>query len=186
MNRTITLLFGCRGLKNQPLSNSSRQRPNGFTLMELLIVIAIILILMLMAIPTIGVMKKNANETSAINSLRAITQAQIQYDSTYPANGFACTLTALGGDPTSGPPTPASAQLLQPDLASGFKSGYIFTISCKDKVTVNSVDRYNSYTVTATPQTVGKTGDRGFCSDDGGSIKFDPAGGTNCTQSLGQ
>ena len=42
------------------------------------------------------------------------------------------------------------------------------------------------YTVTAVPQTVGKSGDRGFCSDQFGSIKFDPAGGTNCTQSLGQ
>ena len=42
---------------------------NGFTLMELLIVIAIILILMLMAIPTIGVMRRHANETSAINSV---------------------------------------------------------------------------------------------------------------------
>src|ERR1700689_3632282 len=90
--------------------------PNGFTLMELLIVIAIILILMLMAIPTIGVMKKNANETSAINSLRAITQAEIQYESTYPASGYSCTLGALGGDPNSGNPTPAAAQLIQSDL----------------------------------------------------------------------
>jgi type IV pilus assembly protein PilA len=185
MNRTITLLFGCRGLKNQPLSNSSRQRPNGFTLMELLIVIAIILILMLMAIPTIGVMKKNANETSAINSLRAITQAQIQYDSTYPANGFACTLTALGGDPTSGPPTPASAQLLQPDLASGFKSGYIFTIGNCSKVTINGTDRVSGYTLMAVPQAVGKTGNRSFCTDQfGGAPKYDPVGGTNCTQNL--
>ena len=77
--------------------------PNGFTLMELLIVIAIILILMLMAIPTIGVMKKHANDTSAINSLRAITQAEIQYESTYPAQGYACSLASLGGDPNSGP-----------------------------------------------------------------------------------
>ncbi|HEY1647469.1 MAG TPA: prepilin-type N-terminal cleavage/methylation domain-containing protein, partial [Terracidiphilus sp.] len=64
MNRTHSLARGhhARG----PVT------PNGFTLMELLIVIAIILILMLMAIPTIGVMKKHANDVSAINSLRAI------------------------------------------------------------------------------------------------------------------
>jgi hypothetical protein len=48
-------------------------------------------------------------------------------------------------------------------------------------VTVNSTDRYNSYVVTAVPQTVGKTGDRGFCSDQSGAIKFDPAGASNCT-----
>ena len=153
MNRTSLLRAAVRGSKILSLRSQNRRRPdgntlpNGFTLMELLIVIAIILILMLMAIPTIGVMKKNANETSAINSLRAITQAEIQYDSTYPANGFACSLTALGGDPTSGPPTPAAAQLLQPDLASGFKSGYIFTISNCSKVTINGTDRVSGYTL---------------------------------------
>jgi type IV pilus assembly protein PilA len=172
-----------------PLSRRDRVRrstvPNGFTLMELLIVIAIILILMLMAIPTIGVMKKHANEVSAINSLRAITQAEIQYDSTYPANGYACTLSALGGDPGSGPPTPTSAQLLGADLASGYKSGYIFNISNCQKVTINGTDRITAYTVTAVPQAVGKTGDRGFCTDQfGGSPKYDAAGGTNCTQLL--
>ena len=172
----------CRGRRDA----QDRKQPNGFTLMELLIVIAIILILMLMAIPTIGSLKKKANETSAINSVQVISKAELQYESTYPSNGFACTLPALGGDPSSGAPSAASAQILQGDLTSGFKSGYIFVISCKDKVTVNSVDRYNSYAITAVPQTVGKTGDRGFCSSEVGTIKFDPAGGSNCTQTLGQ
>ena len=160
------------------------RRPNGFTLMELLIVIAIILILMLMAIPTIGSLTKKGNETSAINSVQTITKAEIQYQSTYPASGYACTLPALGGDPNAGAPSPTGAQILQGDLTSGYKSGYIFTITCRDKVTVNGVDRSNGYTVTAVPQTVGKTGDRGFCSDQFGVIKYDAAGGTNCTQDL--
>jgi type IV pilus assembly protein PilA len=160
--------------------------PNGFTLMELLIVIAIILILMLMAIPTVGHLKKTANETSAINSMQVIAKAELSYSNTYPMNGYACTLTALGGDPASGPPSPTSSQILQQDLVSGYKSGYIFTVACKEKVTVNGVDRFNGYTVTAVPQTVGKTGDRGFCAGDVGTITFDPAGGTSCTQSLGQ
>jgi len=160
-------------------------QPNGFTLMELLIVISIILILMLMAIPTMGNMKKHANETSAIQSLHAISMAEIQYESTYPANGYACTLAALGGDPNSGAPSPAAAQMLQGDLASGFKSGYIFTIGNCTKVSINGTDRITGYTVTAVPQTVGKSGDRGFCSDQyGGAPKYDPAGGTNCTQLL--
>ena len=184
MNRTITLLFGRRGFKTQSIFNSLRQRPNGFTLMELLIVIAIILILMLMAIPTIGSLTKKGNETSAINSVQTVTKAEIQYQSSYPANGYACTLPALGGDPNAGPPTPAGAQILQGDLTSGYKSGYFFTITCSSKVTINGTDRSNGYTITAVPQTVGKTGDRGFCSDQFGSIKYDPAGGTNCTQNL--
>ncbi len=161
-------------------------QPNGFTLMELLIVIAIILILMLMAIPTIGSLKKKANETSAINSIQVIGSAELQYESTFPSNGFSCSLTALGGDPTAGAPSATSAQVLQNDLASGFKSGYIFTVANCTKVTVNSTDRYTGYQITAVPQTVNKTGDRGFCSDQFGTIKFDPAGGTNCTQTLGQ
>jgi type IV pilus assembly protein PilA len=157
---------------------------NGFTLMELLIVIAIILILMLMAIPTIGSLKKKANETSAINSIQTINKGEIQFESTFPTNGYACALTSLGGDPASGAPTATSAQILQQDLASGYKSGYIFTVGNCTKVTVNGQDRFTGYTISAVPETVGKTGDRGFCSDQFGTIKQDPAGGTNCTQPL--
>ena len=177
MNCKFSLTGSSRGAQNG-------KQPNGFTLMELLIVIAIILILMLMAIPTVGSLKKQANETSAIQSIRAITQAQLQYESTFPANGYACSLTALGGDPKSGAPSATSAQMLQGDLTSGFKSGYIFTIGNCTKVTLNSTDRITGYQVTAIPQTVGQTGNRGFCSDQFGTIKADPAGGTNCTQNL--
>jgi type IV pilus assembly protein PilA len=179
MNRNFSL---CRGRR---VGQNGRQ-PNGFTLMELLIVIAIILILMLMAIPTIGSLKKKANETSAINSVQVISKAELQYESTYPMNGYSCTLPALGGDPNSGAPSAAGAQILQGDLTGGYKSGYIFALNNCTKVTVNSVDRYTGYKITAVPQTVGKTGDRGFCSGESGSITFDPAGGTNCTQPLSQ
>ena len=177
MNRKFSLTGSRRGAQD-------KRQSNGFTLMELLIVIAIILILMLMAIPTIGSLKKQANETSAIQSIRAITQAELQYESTFPASGYACSLTALGGDPKTGAPTSAAAQMLQGDLTSGFKSGYIFAIGNCTKVTVGGTDRITGYTVTAVPQTVGKTGDSGFCSDQFGTIKYDPAGGTNCTQLL--
>jgi type IV pilus assembly protein PilA len=152
--------------------------------MELLIVIAIILILMLMAIPTIGSLRKSANRTSAINSVQTIHKAEVQYSNDYPASGFACSLSQLGGDPNAGGPSPAGAQILNGDITSGYKSGYLLTITCRDKVTINGVDRANGYLITAVPQTVGKTGDVGFCSDQSGVIKYDPAGGTNCTQAL--
>jgi len=165
----------------------SRQRngftlPNGFTLMELLIVMAIIAILMLIAIPTVGALKKSANELSAKKSIQTIQQAEMEYESTYPVNGYACTLGALGGDPSSGAPSPTGAQLLQADITSGYKSGYIFTLTNCTKVTVNGMDRNTSYTVTAVPQKVGTTGNLGFCSDQFGTIKSDPTGGANCTQ----
>jgi len=95
-----------------------RRRSNGFTLMELLIVMAIIAILMLIAIPTVGSLKKNANRLSAIQSIRAIQQAEMQYESTYPANGYACDLKVLGGDPGAGAASPTAAQILQPDIDS--------------------------------------------------------------------
>ena len=156
----------------------------GFTLMELLIVISIMLILMLIAIPNMLNLKSSANETSAIQSLHAIYEAQVQYQTTYPANGYACSLTALGGEASAGPPSPQAAQLLQPDLASGEKSGYSFHIVNCTKTTVNNQDMYTSYEAVAVPQAVGKTGHRGFCIDLTGEITSDPAGGTNCTQRL--
>jgi type IV pilus assembly protein PilA len=156
----------------------------GFTLMELLIVMSVILILMLVAIPSLLNMRSQANETSALQSLRAINQAQIQYQTNFPANGFACSLAALGGNPSSGPPSATAAQMLQGDLATGQKSGYTFNITNCTKASVNNQDMITSYEVTAVPQSVGKTGHRGFCMDMSGEIKSDQAGGTNCTVAL--
>ena len=162
--------------------NSSRQR--GFTLMELLIVMSIMIILMLIAIPNFISMKAQADETSAIQSLRAIYQSQIQYQTNFPSNGFACSLSALGGNASSGPPSPTAAQVLQGDLATGQKSGYTFNIVNCTKVNVNNQDMFTSYEATAVPQSVGKSGHRGFCIDPAGEIKADMAGGTNCTQPI--
>ena len=163
-------------------ADGSTLSESGFTLMELLIVISIMLILMLIAIPNFSGMKMQANELSAQQSLRTIYQAEIQYETNYPANGFSCSLPALGGTPSSGAPSATQAQVLQGDLASGQKSGYTFAIVNCTKVTVNNQDQYTSFEVTAVPQAVGKTGHRGFCIDQQSQIKIDPAGGTNCTQ----
>lgn len=169
---------------NRRKSNSRTRRavlPNGFTLMELLIVMAIITILMLLAIPTFGALRKQGNRLSAIKSIQAIQEAETMYASTYSTYGFACSLPALGGEPSAGAPSPTAAQFLKADITSGFKDGYIFAITNCAKVTASGTDRITNYTITAVPQTIGKTGDSGFCADDA-SIKSDPAGGTNCTQ----
>ena len=168
--------------RNTGILRSNRQ--HGFTLMELLIVMSIMIILMLIAIPNFISMKAQADETSAIQSLRAIYQAQIQYQTDFPANGFACSLTALGGNASVGPPSPQAAQVLQGDLSTGQKSGYTFNIVNCTKVTVNNQDQYTSYEATAVPQSIAKSGHRGFCIDSAGEIKADPAGGTNCTQPI--
>ena len=106
------------------------------------------------------------------------------YVTNYPVQGYACSLQALAGEPGSGPPSATSAQLLNGQIATGIKDGYIFNITNCVKSTSNNSERITSYTLTAVPATVGKTGDRGFCVEAGGAIKADPAGGTNCTQTV--
>ena len=156
----------------------------GFTLIELLIVMSVMLILMTLAVPQMLKLTKQAHETSAIQSVRTIGQAELQYNSAYPALGFACGLPVLGGDPKSGAPSAQSSQLLSPDLASGQKAGYTFAITNCTKVNVNNQDMVTGYEVTAVPNSIGRTGDRGFCSDENNTIRYDPAGGTNCTQPI--
>jgi type IV pilus assembly protein PilA len=153
---------------------------SGFTLIELMIVMSIIIIIMAFAVPQALRMRKETNETSAQQTIRTITASEASYNNG--SNGYACPLASLGGDPKAGAPTAQAAQLIDPALAaSGQKAGYTFTVTCGSKVTINNQDMYTSYELTGVPQTVGKTGDRGYCSDENNIIKFDPAGGTNCT-----
>ena len=187
-NETLTDLQPSSSTRRGYLSRATEQgftlREAGFTLIELLIVMSVMLILLTLAVPQLLKVRKSANETSAEQSLSAIAQAELQYNSTYPQLGFTCSIAELGGDPKSGAPTAQSAQLLQSDLATGSKAGYTFTITNCNKVTVNNQDMLTSFEVTAVPQSLGKTGDNGFCIDENNTIRKDPTGGTNCTQPL--
>jgi type IV pilus assembly protein PilA len=156
----------------------------GFTLIELLIVMSVMLILMTLAVPQLLKLTKQAHETSAIQSVRTIGQAELQYNAQYPGNGFACSLANLGGQPGSGAPSAQAAQLIPQELTTAQKAGYTFNITNCSKVTINNQDMYTSYTITAVPQSIGKTGDNGYCADENNTIRKDPAGGTNCTQPI--
>lgn len=127
---------------------------------------------------------KRANENSAIRGIMDINVAEARYETTYPENGYACSLAALGGDPRSGPGTPSSAHILSPDLASGIKAGYRFRIFHCMEHKVRGIDRVTGYNVIAQPIKLGETGNRTFCSDETGQIRFDPTGGTTCTEIL--
>ncbi len=180
----------CRGnmkttVLTHEIQTSNLESESGFTLIELLIVMSIMLILMALAVPQMLKVKKNANQTSAVQTMRTIGSAELSYASSYPGSGFGCPLSVLGGDPKSGAPTAQAAQLLDAQLAStGQKSGYTFTVTCGSKTTINNQDVYNSVEIFGVPQTVGKTGDNGYCSDENNVIKIDVTGGTNCTQSI--
>src|ERR1041384_1405171 len=105
-----------------------RKLSAGFSLIELLIVVAIILIIAAIAIPNLLRARISANESAAAGAVRTITTAEIQYQSAYPTVGHAGNLAAVG-PPAAGLVTPSSATgcLIDSSLSSGTKGGYLFT-----------------------------------------------------------
>ena len=129
------------------------RRRRGFSLIELLIVIAIILVIAAVAIPNLIGARRAAQEMAAIRALNTIQTAQIQYFSTY--GRYAQSLSELGPAAGSTSSSPTAAGLIPEDLATGIKSGYVFTM----------VGTPGGYTVNADPQTFEVTGSRTFYSD---------------------
>src|SRR5262249_47564940 len=123
----------------------------GFSLIELLIVVAVILIIAAIAIPSFLRATFSAKESSAVSSIHAINTAEIAYSSANPTVGFSANLAALG---------PAGGGYIDSQLATGTKSGYIYTYVPGPGPTVTT------YTLNVDPQTRGGTGQRSFFSSE--------------------
>jgi prepilin-type N-terminal cleavage/methylation domain-containing protein len=143
----------------------------GFSLIELLIVVFIILIISAIAIPNLFRSKIAANESSAVSSIRQINTAEGTYASSW-GSGYAPALPNLGGTAAAclAGATAANACLLDDliSVAPFGKSGYTFAAA--GTILVGAV--FNGYEINATANTVQTTGVRAFCSDASGVIKY--------------
>jgi type IV pilus assembly protein PilA len=144
------------------------RRPNtGFSLIELLIVVAIILVIAAIAIPNFLRARMAANEAAAVENCRTITSAQVIYYTTY-GIGFAASLPTLSG-PGGAAPTSTAAQLIDPILATGTKTGYIFTYA---PLTPDLNGYFQDYSLNADPVTSNITGVRHFFTNEPAVIRW--------------
>jgi type IV pilus assembly protein PilA len=145
-----------------------RKRQQGFSLVEIVIVVAILLVIAAIAIPNLLHSKLSANETAAVNSLRALNASCASYVKLY--GGYPTSLSNLGpGNPASS----ASADLIDAALASGTKSGYVFTYTTGAAGVSGNVLGYG---IAANPSAPGAQSQRRFFTDQSGVIRANSAG----------
>ena len=151
-------------------------KTKGFSLIELLIVVAIILIIAAIAIPNLMRARIAANESAAASQLRTLNTAEISYVTAYPSIGYG-TLANLGQPAVPCTPATNGACLIDQSLATNYnakgKSGYNFAIA---------VISAGQYVASATPITVGSTGVNSFCSVEDGVVRKDPTGALQNTE----
>ena len=138
-----------RSLRRRSLSSAARR---GFSLMELLIVVAILLIIGAIAVPRLNTARMQSQEMAAVRQIQTIHQGQTMYFSQF--GKYAQTLQELG-PPTSGQPGPTGADIIPGDLAAGQKTGYMFIM----------LPAPTGYMVQANPASYNSTGRRTFFSD---------------------
>ena len=143
----------------------------GFSLIELLIVVAIILVIAAIAIPNLIRAKIATNESAAVGSLRAINTAEMSFLNAYPTAGYASLAALASGGVHPCIASSTSACLIDDNIATANaapgKSGYIFTGNANT----------STYFASATPVVPNVTGVRSFCSFEDGTVRVDTNGG---------
>jgi type IV pilus assembly protein PilA len=154
-------------VKTQSAIRNANPRLAGFSLVEILVVVMVILIIAAIAIPNLVQGKMRANEAAAVASVTTIHTAEVMYNSAYPDIGYSGSLANLGshGSSCDQPTSTNSCLIMDEALTSGLKSGYIFEIvGDGNKPTL-------SYTVNASPET-GVSGRCSISSNEGGEVRF--------------
>lgn len=149
-------------------------KPGGFSLVELLVVVMVILVIAAIAIPNMVNARMRANEAAAVASMKTINTAEVLYATEFPNQGYAPSLAQLGANGTDcDTPGPSNGCIIMDEaLTSGLKSGYIFEVLGDGKTPSTS------YTLTAMPASPGFSGSCGFSSgDSGGVVKVSPNAG---------
>ena len=163
--------------KDNPAHSNAHK---GFSLIELLIVVAIILIIAAIAIPNLLRSRQSANQASAVANVRTISTASVSYWVTY-GNGYPPSLASLGG--VGAGATCDASNLIDPVLSTApyQKSGYLFAYAGQQgTVTLVPPSCANpgflGYLATAVPITIGLTGNTSYCTCEPGIIHMDTTG----------